>query len=139
MEGTATAAWIPYASATEGTRLRRKGFLNAVARSRVWSNVILCECLYRKDFTSSRVFSGKISTFTYTRDSRKGSPGSSLYAPSYPAVLTSKHSLRLSVRRIPLYQNVWRSRLVVGIDAVISRLPSTSNRGTKCKLPDYSA
>lgn len=32
---------MPYASATEGTRVRRRGFLNAVARRRVWSSVIL--------------------------------------------------------------------------------------------------
>ena len=41
MEGTATAAWIPYASATEGTRVRKRGFLNAVARRRVWRSVIV--------------------------------------------------------------------------------------------------
>jgi hypothetical protein len=41
MEGTATAAWIPYASATVGTRVRRRGVLNAVVRRRVCRIVIL--------------------------------------------------------------------------------------------------
>lgn len=47
------------------------------------------------------------------------------YASSHPGSLTNKYTLRRCIRRIPLYQNVWRSRLVVGIDAVISRLFST--------------
>ena len=48
-----------------------------------------------------------------------------LYASGHPGSLTNKYTLRRCIRRIPLYQNVWRSRLVVGIDAVISRLFST--------------
>ena len=35
MEGTATAAWMPNAVATEGTRVRRKGLEKFVAWSRV--------------------------------------------------------------------------------------------------------
>lgn len=40
----ATAAWIPYASATEGTRVRSSGLLKAVARNRVCKSVILAAC-----------------------------------------------------------------------------------------------
>lgn len=41
MEGIAAALWIPYASATVGMRVRRRGLRKAVALRNVWRSVMV--------------------------------------------------------------------------------------------------
>jgi hypothetical protein len=65
---------MPYASATEGTRVRRRGFLNAVARRRVCSSVILFDVFFAKLHELGGVVGKKLDVYQYIYVS--GSSGS---------------------------------------------------------------